>query len=138
MRGLPPGMEQLLRRKYDILQQQADSGTTSANANATAANAAARLDRTRADLLPEEARVNNELTRQRGRLMGQQADFFGRTAEAEIANLLAQAGLNRARGANVAADTESRRQINQFFELDRDVVAAPRSRAGFGLGLPLR
>lgn len=104
---MPAGMADLLARKYAILQQQADAGTTTANANANAANAAAKLDTERANVVAPESRANIGLTvantglaRANTGLVGAQADqtrkntsWIDRLNESQITLQGAQTGL---------------------------------------------
>lgn len=134
--GLPPGLEDLLRKKYSIQQQQADAVTTNAQTNRTVGEASAALDRTRNQFLPDQARADIAATKERTRLTGQQADYFGRDVLSQIALRAAQGGLYRAQGENVREGTVGLRQNNRIFQFgapvfgDDEAASATRRSSG--------
>lgn len=81
----PVNFNAFLGRKYALLQQQADAGTTQANSGALAAAAAARLDNTRADLAPAESKANIGLTQAQTGLVGNQAKIVIPESQSRIA-----------------------------------------------------
>jgi streptogramin lyase len=92
-------MAEFLNRKYAILQQQADAGTTQAdattkNASSTAllAQAGARLDNTRADVMPAESAAMIAQRQAETALTGEQGRWYGSEATARIGNLNANTG----------------------------------------------
>lgn len=92
-------MNYWLGRKYALLQQQADAGTTSANAGAVQANAAAEaarasagLTRTQTGLLPAESLATIAQTRANTRLLNEQAAIVAPESAANIANTMANTG----------------------------------------------
>jgi hypothetical protein len=87
--GMPPGMADLLAKKYAIMQQQADAGMITANA-------ASNLDNVRAGLLPGEVRANIAKTQADADFTTVQAGEFGATAAKQRALWDTQGLLNRA------------------------------------------
>ena len=80
--GMTPGFDDLLQKKYQILQQQADSGTTTANAKAQDVgqqqalqqqNNDAAMDRARlaANAQTQAANMNNDAVMDLFRLVAQ-------------------------------------------------------------------
>lgn len=92
MAGMPAGFDDLIRRKYDILQQQADASTATARA-------AANLDSVKAGLMPRQtaadiAKINADIG-----LTNMQTRWFGPTAQANIGLARANAFQSLAAGA---------------------------------------
>lgn len=97
--GAPVDFNYFLQRKYALLQQQADAGTSNAasaaiqaNAQAGALGAEARLNNTRADLAPGESAADIGVKRAQTDLLGQQAKYYGPEAEARIGQTNAETG----------------------------------------------
>ena len=89
-----------LQRKYAVLQQQADAGTSNAasgaiqaNSGAIAARAGANLDNTRATLLPAESAATIAQSRAQTRLIGEQANVVAPESMARIAGMTADTAL---------------------------------------------
>lgn len=95
-----PDIEALLTRKYDILQQNADSQTARAGAATTTANTAQGLADPRAALLLSQAFRQRE----EGAVVG--------------ANAASDRRLNRARGGLLGAQTTQQRQLNSLVDPD--------------------
>lgn len=62
MFGMPSGFAELLRRKYDIMQQGVDVQKQNADTSRVGTEAQARLDNVRAGLLPKESAAQIGLT----------------------------------------------------------------------------
>lgn len=97
--GAPVDFNYFLQRKYALLQQQADAGTSNAasaaiqaNAQAGALGAEARLNNTRADLAPGESAAAIGVQRAQTDLLGQQAKYYGPEAQSRIAQAGAETG----------------------------------------------
>lgn len=112
---LPFGLAELLGRKYAIQQQQADAQTTQAGAAKTAAESGAKLDLARADLLPGQINAEIALSNARRGLLGEQAKFFGPTAEAGIFETTQRGKLFGAQAGKTGAETRGIRQLNKLF-----------------------
>jgi hypothetical protein len=89
----PVDFNYFLQRKYALLQQQADAGTTNAQSGALQAatgaivgKAAATLDNTRSSLLPAESRSQIGLQGAQANLLGQQAQVVVPEAQSRIRN----------------------------------------------------
>jgi hypothetical protein len=137
MFGMPPGFEELLQRKYNIMQQQADSGLM-------AARAASNLDTVKAGLMPAESRAQIEkMLADRGLINAQAATvaettkYVGPLARADIGYKSSASGLNRANSANIGQETESKKQINSFFDIGgmNGLDAILKNRRMLGMGL---
>lgn len=99
----------LLDRKYNILQQQADTARLGVNASAL-------LDRTRAGLLPAESRANIANTMAQAGLYGAQAanvneetKYVGPLARANITESGARARQYNSTASSTDVDTEAAR-----------------------------
>ena len=84
--AMPEGFAAALARKYDILQQQANSASTTANAEANLTNV-------RAGLLPAESEANVGLTGAQTRSVDENTKYVGPLANASIFNTREQGGL---------------------------------------------
>jgi hypothetical protein len=112
--GMPAGMMDLLRRKYDILQSGADSQRIGITADANLANV-------RAGLLPNAERAANEKTAAEIATLREQEKFIGPLARSEIAlrgdqgyNYRTAGRLNLANVGNVNAQTTGLNQDNRI------------------------
>jgi len=99
-RAQPVDMNYFLARKYALLQQQADAGTSQAQTQSRQADtgalvgaAAANLDRTRAGLLPGESAAQIAQQGAQTRLLGEQASIVQPLARAQIGQIGAETGL---------------------------------------------
>lgn len=97
----------LIQKKYDLLQQQADTSRMGAEA-------AAAFDRARAGVIPAESAANIARTQQETALVGEQAKYFGETAKAGIGLMGAQAGESKARVGLIGAQTTALGQLNSL------------------------
>jgi hypothetical protein len=95
----PVDFNYFLNRKYQLLQQQADAGSTNAQSGALQAatgaivgKAAAGLDTTRAKLLPAESASQIGLQGAQANLLGQQASVVVPEAQSRIRNQDANTG----------------------------------------------
>lgn len=120
MPGMPYGMADLLARKYDIMQQQA-------NAESLRASSIANLEGVRAKLLPGESAAQvNLLGSQVGKTNAdtastiEQTKFVGPLANSEIAFKRTAGRQNLAQASNLDADTSTRSQLNRLFSTDPD------------------
>lgn len=118
-----------LNRKYNLLQQGANTADVTAAATtrnaATAAltgEAAAALDRVRARLLPAESAANIGLTQAQTGLTSQQASIVAPESQARIANLGAQTGL-----------TTTQNQVLRYTGLGEEGGLAPAVRSAIRL-----
>lgn len=93
-----PDMSGWLNRKYAILQQQANAADTQNATQRIGVVAAANVDNTRARLMPKESAANVAKTRAETGLVGEQTNWFGKSAAAEINNLNANARLTGFQG----------------------------------------
>lgn len=107
----------LLQRKYDILQQQADTARLGVNASAL-------LDRTRAGLLPAESSANISNTLAQAGLYGAQASnvneetkYVGPLARANITESGARARQYNASADSTNVDTDYNRHYNRGFAI---------------------
>lgn len=90
--GMPTGFQELLDRKYSILQQQADTARVGVDA-------AAGLDRARTIALPGESSANIAESRAR-------TTNLGLTGQTIVPLATANLGLLGAQTANLGAETE--------------------------------
>jgi len=96
--AMPRGFAELIRRKYDIMQQAQDT-------TRMGTEAAANLDRVRAGLLPGESRANiGKLLADTG-LTNVQAREFAPTAAAQRGLWGTQGAVNKAEVGRIGADT---------------------------------
>jgi hypothetical protein len=93
MLGMPAGFQTLLDRKYAILQQQADTAKVGVDA-------AAALDRTRAQVLPDQAAADVAESRAR-------TTNLGLTGQTILPLATANLGLIGAQTTNLGAETEN-------------------------------
>jgi hypothetical protein len=84
-----------LQRKYQLLQQQANTGDANAQTARLGTTAAAGLDNARARVLPAESAANIAQTGAQTRLIGEQASVVRPVAMAGIGLTKAQTGLTR-------------------------------------------
>lgn len=114
--GMPDGFAALIQRKYDIMQQQADS-------QRTAVTAGANLDNVKAKLMPGESAANVAESAARTTNLG----LTGRTilplAGAQIGLLGAQTRNTDAGTVGIGLDNVGKAQL-----------VRPRARSAFGLG----
>lgn len=130
MYGMPAGFEELLRRKYEILGQNADANTINARSNAN-------LNDVRARLLPKESaagiaqtEASTEQTKAQTKGINIENAFRPRTLESQIGYNNALTFDARARGTNTNEQTRTMRSLNLNIP-DRVPVRG----AGFGSGL---
>lgn len=97
MASSPVDFNYFLNRKYALLQQQADAGTTSANANAVQSaaaannlNADASLTGVRTTLLPGESAATVGLQNSQAGLLDQQAAVVAPESKARIGQISAE------------------------------------------------
>lgn len=93
MLGMPAGFQALLDRKYAILQQQADTAKVGVDA-------AANLDRTRAQVLPDQAAADVAESRAR-------TTNLGLTGQTILPLATANLGLIGAQTTNLGAETDN-------------------------------
>lgn len=124
MWGMPPGFDALLRRKYDIMQQQANTGQYSAESQRTGVEAAAKLDNVKAGLLPAESASQIALQKAQGGLYGAQADgvreetkYVGPLARANIGLMGANAFSARRQGGLYGSQATGIDQLNKNFRI---------------------
>lgn len=120
MWGMPAGFAELLRRKYAIMQQEADAGTLRAGADVTTANSGANLNNIRAGLLPAQARAENLKTEAETGNILETTKYLGPRVKAEIGlmgtqgtNNLAQARLYGKQADGQEVETEGNRILNR-------------------------
>lgn len=106
MPGMPDGFAQLIARKYDILQQQAD-------ASSAAAKASSALDQARANLIPKQGAADIAKTGADTAFTKIQSQWFGPTAQAQIGLIGAQGGLAKAQTTGTEAETTGVNLINR-------------------------
>lgn len=106
--GIPLGMAELLSRKYQIMQQEANSGSLNAQSGALTAAAGARLSDARTagtqienQFAPDAARASLAQQRANTRLLGVQADVTPMEASARAVAARANAFQNIASGQSI-------------------------------------
>lgn len=127
--SMPWGFDDLLARKYAIMQQQADAGTLQAQSGATVANSSAALDRARTLLLPAESAANVGQVRAQTGLLGEQAKVVAPVAASGIAQNNSAIRLNNANSLTLE-------QLTKDYDLGQG-LARPRSLGigqSFGFG----
>lgn len=112
--GLPPMMAELLRRKYDLQQQEVDNAAFNARTTRLGTDAQAKLDMVRAGLLPAESAANIAKTKADTTLTAEQAKFVGPLARSSMDLNAANAYQSRASGGLYGAQTG---QINQLTKM---------------------
>ena len=144
--GVPGIMADLLRWKYSIMQQQADTGQFNATTNRLGVSADANLNNVRAGLLPDESRASTNLQYAQAGLADATTDqqreetkFVAPLARANIRNSDAQ---SRLYGSQATAEDQLSKLIPTRFRfrgLPRandfgPGVSSTLRTLGFGLG----
>lgn len=114
--GMPEGFAALIQRKYDILQQQADS-------QRTAVTAGANLDNMKAKLMPAESAANVAESAARTTNLGLTGRTIVPLAQAQIGLMGAQTRNTDAGTVGIGLDNVSKAQLTRV-----------RPRSSFGLG----
>lgn len=104
--GMPWGFQELLNRKYAIMQQQADTARVGVDA-------AAGLDRARTAVLPLESEANVAESRARTTNLGLTGQTIIPLANANLGLITAQTYATGAEGDNTRERTTGLRQLNR-------------------------
>jgi hypothetical protein len=138
MWGMPAGFANLLRRKYDLMQQDANARTQQANTGAIVGNAAANLDVVRAGLMPAESRVGIEKTKADTANTLESTKYVGPLAQSQIGLQSTQGKLNLANVGAVNEETAGNRQLNRYLNLGMFRRPAETDESSLRLGLSPR
>lgn len=114
MYGMPAGMAELLRRKYDLIQQDADTAKFNAQTNRLGTDAQARLDMVRAGLLPAESAANINKLKADTAMTAEQTKFVGPLARSSMELNSANAFQSRASGGLYGEQADQLRQLNKM------------------------
>lgn len=132
--AMPPGMWELLQKKYAIAQQgadtdrfQAETGRFNADSTRLGVTADANLANVRAGLLPDQSAAEIARMKAEAALTGKQVSWFDRKAQSDIDMNSANVFATRAQGGLYGA------QAGQVGQMTR-LLPRPSSMGGFGWG----
>lgn len=123
MYGMPSGFAELLRRKYDILQQQANTGQFNAETGRLTGTADARLANVRAGLLPAESAASVDKTKADTALTQEQTKFVGPLARSSIDLNAANAFQSRSSGRLYGSQAETEDAGRKLFRTNFGIRA---------------
>ena len=123
MPGMPWGMQELLNRKYQIMEEQARTGQYNAETNRTGVLADANLTGVKAGLLPKQTAADIARQQAEEARIREETKYVGDLAKSSIGLNAANAYNARAQGGLYGSQTETQGQLNKML---------PRSYGGFG------